>query len=84
MRAYDKDLFREQLLGDSRTDDNGRYEIRFDRDDFTGPLIRLERHPDIFITVYDAEDRLIHTTRDSIVVDADRQRNDEGAQPVEA
>ena len=73
VRAYDKDFFREQLLGDGHTDDTGRYEIRFDRDDFTGPLIRIERHPDIFLTVYDAEDRLIHTTRDSIVVDADRQ-----------
>ncbi len=73
VRAYDKDFFREQLLGDGHTDETGRYEIRFDRDDFTGPLLRIERHPDIFLTVYDAEDRLVHTTRDSIVVDAERQ-----------
>jgi hypothetical protein len=47
VRGYDKDFLRDQLLGDGHTDENGRYEIAFNRDDFTGPLIRLERQPDI-------------------------------------
>jgi hypothetical protein len=32
VRARDKDFFRDQLLGDGDTDENGRYEIRFNRD----------------------------------------------------
>jgi hypothetical protein len=72
VRAYDRDFFRDQLLGDGLTDETGRYAIRFSRDDFTGPILRLERHPDLFIVVFDAEDRLIHSSRDSVVVDARR------------
>jgi hypothetical protein len=73
VRAYDKDFFRDQLLGDGSTDENGRFEIRFDRDDFTGPLIRLERHPDIFLVVFDADGRQVHSTERSISVDAGRE-----------
>jgi hypothetical protein len=72
VRAYDKDFFREQRLGESETDANGRYAIGFGRDDFSGPLIRLERRPDIFLEVFDAEGRLIYSTERSVVVDAGR------------
>ena len=82
VRAYDKDFFREQLLGDGHTDDTGRYEIRFDRDDFTGPLIRIERHPDIFSDGTTPRIGSSTRTRDSIVVDADRADLDRPANPV--
>ena len=72
VRAYDKDFFREQLLGDGYTDEDGRYEIAFDRDDFTGPLLRLERHPDIFIVVFEQDGQQVYSTERSIVVEAGR------------
>lgn len=70
VRAYDKDFFRQQLLGESRTDENGNYEIRFSRSDFSGPLIKLERHPDIFIVVSENGDEL-YSTASSVVVNAE-------------
>ncbi len=70
VRAYDKDFFRQQILGESRTDENGNYEIRFSSSDFSGPLIELERHPDIFIVVSDNGDELYSTSR-SVVVNAE-------------
>lgn len=73
VRTYDKDFFRDQLLGDGHTDDNGRYEITFDRDDLTGPLVRLERHPDLFVVVFDQAGRQIYSTERSVVVDAGRE-----------
>jgi hypothetical protein len=72
VRAYDKDFFRDQLLGDGVTDENGRYRITFSREDFTGPLIKLERHPDIFLLVFDAQDKLLYKSENSIVIEATR------------
>jgi hypothetical protein len=72
VRAYDKDFFREQLLGDGYTDENGRYEISFGREDFTGPLVRLERHPDIFVVVFEQDGLQVFSTERSIMVEADR------------
>ncbi len=72
VRAYDKDFFRDQLLGDGVTDENGQYEITFDREDFTGPIIKLERHPDIFVLVFDEGDKLIYSTETSVLVDSAR------------
>ncbi len=45
VEAFDKDFWREQPLGRCTTDQSGRYEIRFSRDDFTGPLILLGPAP---------------------------------------
>lgn len=72
VRAYDRDFFRNQLVGDGYTDENGRYEITFEGEDFTGPIINLERHPDLFVHLYDAEARLLYSSERSIVLDADR------------
>jgi hypothetical protein len=72
VRAQDRDFFRNHLLGDGYTDENGRYEITFEREDFTGPIIRLNRHPEIFIHVYAGDDRLLFSSDRSIVVDAER------------
>lgn len=70
VRAYDKDFFREQVLGESATDENGNYQIRFSRNDFSGPLIKLERHPDIFIVIYDNGNE-IYSTSNSVIVNAE-------------
>lgn len=70
VKAFDKDFFREQPLGEAVTDGSGHYEIQFDRDDFTGPLIRLERHPDVFVTIYDETGHFLKSTGKSVIIDA--------------
>ncbi len=72
VKAYDKDFFRDQPLGEATTDKVGRYEIQFSGDDFTGPLIRLERYPDIFLEIVDSNGNVIHSTESSVVVNAGR------------
>lgn len=62
IQAFDHDFFREQPLGSAVTDPAGLYEITFGRDDFTGPILRLEHHPDIILRVYGPEGRLVHST----------------------
>jgi hypothetical protein len=72
VKAFDRDFFRHQPLGESVTDAAGHYRITFGRDQFTGPLIRLERHPDILLRVYDSEGRLVHSSADDVVEGAGR------------
>ncbi len=72
VRAFDRDFFRLQALGESTTDERGHYEIVFSPDAFTGPLIRVERDPDLFLRVLDAEGRLLATTEASVIVNARR------------
>ncbi|MCB9102284.1 MAG: hypothetical protein H6632_22290 [Anaerolineales bacterium] len=56
VRAFDRDLRREELLGQTRTDRAGRYEIRYGPKNF----IRAERgHADVFIRVVSAENVLL-------------------------
>lgn len=82
VKAYDKDFFREQPLGEATTDKAGRYEILFSQDDFTGPLIRLERHPDIFLEIVDSKGNVIHSTECSVVVNAGRDTRIDVAVPM--
>ncbi|HYW07049.1 MAG TPA: hypothetical protein VE913_08845, partial [Longimicrobium sp.] len=72
VKAFDRDFFRQQPLGESVTDAAGHYHITFGRDDFTGPIIRLEHHPDILLRVYDPEGRLVHSTDRKVVEGAGR------------
>jgi hypothetical protein len=72
VRVFDKELFRDQLLGEGRTDDKGRYTVRFGAEGFTGPHRERERSSDLFVQLYDTDDRLIYTSERSVVVDAGR------------
>ncbi|NQV16645.1 hypothetical protein HQ531_14375 [bacterium] len=82
VRAFDKDFFRDQPLGKARTDKVGRYEVLFNRDDFTGPLIHLERRPDIFLEIVDAKGNIIYSTECSAVVNAWRDTRIDVAVPM--
>lgn len=68
VQAFDKDFFREQPLGQAITDRAGRYQIEFGRQAFTGPIIHLEREPDIFLEIRDVEGHLITSTETTVVV----------------
>lgn len=64
VRAFDRDLIIDDKVGFTSTDEDGRFEIRFNRQDFRD---FGESHPDLYLRVYDASGtREIHQTTDAI------------------
>ncbi|MCK9593113.1 MAG: hypothetical protein M0Q91_13995 [Methanoregula sp.] len=64
VRAYDKDLLYDDLLGDTTTDAGGRFDVRYAGSDFRE---LFERHSDMYFKILDASGkRVIHSTADSI------------------
>jgi class 3 adenylate cyclase len=63
VRAFDKDLMSDDYLGSATTDGEGRYEVRFTADAFRD---LFERHPDLFVRVYDAAGREVASTQDAV------------------
>src|SRR5450432_1026034 len=56
VRAFDKDIRTEQLLGEASTDQSGNYEIRYTRDQFaSGDKLAA----DLILRVYDANNSLV-------------------------
>ena len=68
VRATDKDLLVNDYLGAATTDENGRFEIRYEEKDFMDLL--FDRKPDIFLEVSDQQGTLIHTTKDAVRYEA--------------
>lgn len=64
VKAYDKDLLFDDLLGSAITDPEGRAEILCEQGDFNE---FFDRRPDVYFKVYGADrTRLLHETRDAI------------------
>jgi hypothetical protein len=64
VRAYDRDLVFDDKVGFTTTDADGRFEIRFHREDFSD--VR-ESQPDLYLRVYDPSGiRELYQTRDAI------------------
>ncbi len=64
VRAFDRDLIFDDGIGFTTTDDDGRFEIRFTRDDFRD--VR-ESAPDLYLRVFDPSGmHEIHQTRDTV------------------
>jgi carotenoid cleavage dioxygenase len=64
VRAYDKDLLKDDHLGDTHTDASGRFAISY-----TGVQFRdfHETRPDLYLRVFDASgERLLHTTEKEV------------------
>ncbi|MEZ4851148.1 MAG: hypothetical protein R3B93_21550 [Bacteroidia bacterium] len=61
IRAFDKDFLSEQFLGEAITNGAGVYKIEFSQDDFQ-TIFKLERHPDVYIMVYNQKEELIYTS----------------------
>ena len=70
VEAVDKDRIADDRLGAAFTDRGGRFEIRYDREDFQD--LFFDRKPDIYLNVYDKEGKLLHTTRDKVRYEANR------------
>jgi carotenoid cleavage dioxygenase len=64
VRAYDKDLIRDDHLGDTHTDAAGEFLIEYSEFQFRD---LNETLPDLYLRVYDASGkRLLHTTEDQV------------------
>jgi hypothetical protein len=64
VRAFDRDLIFDDKVGFATTDDDGRFEIRFSRQDFRDVS---ESQPDLYLRIYDRSGiREIHQTTDAI------------------
>jgi hypothetical protein len=64
VRAFDRDLIFDDPLGFATTDDDGRFEIRFDRERFRDVGESL---PDLYLRVFDRSGTWeIHQTTDAI------------------
>jgi carotenoid cleavage dioxygenase len=64
VRAYDRDFLFDDKVGVATTDEDGRFEIRFSRRDFSDPG---ESQPDLYLRIYDRSGiREIHQTTDAI------------------
>lgn len=69
IKAIDKDLFFDDLLGTAITDQNGYFEIIYDRKDFKE--LFFDRRPDIYLVIKNKKRQIIFTSQDSIVYNAD-------------
>jgi len=50
VKAYDKDVFFDDFLGERQTDANGRFEIQFTELDFRDVV---EQRPDLYLRIFD-------------------------------
>jgi hypothetical protein len=63
IRAYDKDLLYDDLLGTANSDDKGRFEIVYTEKDFRE---LFEAKPDIYLTIYAPPFRLLIDTEKAV------------------
>lgn len=64
VEALDKDLFVDDRLGSVITDQDGKFEIRYDKTDFID--VFLDPKPDIFLRILSPQGKQIHTTKDHV------------------
>jgi predicted flap endonuclease-1-like 5' DNA nuclease len=65
VKAYDKDLRKDDYLGVTVTDKNGRFTINYSEKDFRD-LIVFDRKPELYLTIYDWLGTKIKSTKDKI------------------
>ena len=64
VRVYDKDVVLDDFLGESRTTENGRFEVTFGEAQFRDVF---EKRPDLYLHVYDPSgERLLQSTEREI------------------
>jgi hypothetical protein len=63
VRAYDKDLLFDDLLGTATTGADGGFELRYSESDFRE---LFERRPDVYLSLYDGPGKFLLHTKDAI------------------
>lgn len=70
VRVYDKDVVKDDFLGETRTNAAGSFELAFTEARFKD---LFEKRPDLYLHVYDPSGRLlVHTTEREVRLDAGR------------
>jgi hypothetical protein len=70
VKAYDKDLVYDDLMGSAHTDAHGRFEISTEAKDFRD---LFEVQPEVYLQIYTADGQtLLHTTEQAIWLEADK------------
>ncbi|ODS39357.1 MAG: hypothetical protein A7316_05830 [Candidatus Altiarchaeales archaeon WOR_SM1_86-2] len=70
VKAIDKDLFFDDILGTVATDKNGNFEIKYDKEDFRE--LFFDKKPDIYLKIKNPGGEVIHTTEDKVRYEAGR------------
>jgi len=68
VKAVDKDLIYDDILGEVITDKNGNFEIKYSKEDFKEFF--LDKEPDIYLTIKNPGGEVIYTTKTRVVYDA--------------
>lgn len=68
VKAVDKDLLFDDLLGAVTTDENGNFEIKYYKEDFQE--LFFDKKPDIYLKIENPEGEVIHTTEDKVRYEA--------------
>jgi len=68
VKAVDKDLLYDDILGEVITDKNGSFEIKYGDEDFKEFF--LDKEPDIYLTIKIPGGEVIYTTETRVVYDA--------------
>jgi hypothetical protein len=73
VKAVDKDLLFDDVLGTAVTDQDGRFEITYDQKDFSE---LFEKGPDLYVIVRDPKsNRIIYSSEDSVRCDVGAEEN---------
>lgn len=67
VEVTDDDLFFDDSLGSATTDEEGRYRIEYTYEDYSDVF---EGRPDVFVEVFDQEERRLTTTQDAVTREA--------------
>ncbi|MBU2597965.1 MAG: hypothetical protein KKC53_02105 [Actinobacteria bacterium] len=68
VKAVDKDLIYNDILGEVITDKNGNFEIKYSEEDFKEFF--LDKEPDIYLTIKNPGGEVIYTTETRVIYDA--------------
>lgn len=67
--VYDKDLFFDDRLGETETDENGNYSLTYHTKDFRD---LIESRPDLYLKIMDRARNILYTTEKAIQYELDR------------
>jgi len=67
VKAFDKDLFFDDLLGSVITDEEGEFEIIYEGEDYQE---LFDNQPDLYLIVRTPEGRMLHTTEENVRCEA--------------
>ena len=70
VEALDKDLIFDDRLGSVTTDNDGNFEIRYDKEDFQE--LFFDQRPDIYLRIKTPDGKLVSTTEDKVRYGANR------------